>query len=863
MMGKPVICTIIAKNYLAHARCLTDSFLEHHPDGQVFVLVIDEWDGYFDPSRERFTTVSISEIGVKDLGAMIYRYTVLELSTAVKPFFLEHLFRHFGCEKVCYFDPDIYFYKPVDEIWDLLDSYGIVLIPHLLDFLDDEFRPTELDILRAGSYNLGFIGLSKHPELFRFLHWWQRKVSKHCVVAIEKGLFVDQKWMDLAPSLFSSVYIHRDPGCNLAYWNLNHRHIEYKDGEYTVNGVPLKFLHFSGFSPDRMDVLSKHQNRFTFQDLPNVKPLFEAYRDCLLAHGYATAKQWPYTYNHHSASGVRIPDIARTLWEDWESHNPLWHSLDRESLITHFLSWLNEPVDSTHPLLTRLAMVIYQRRADLQRAFPDVLGRDGHQYVRWFLTRARVEHSLDDFFIQPMEGSQKATIGRQQLVGWFRRLRARFYMNFTSRLFRIGVGPWLERKLGQRFISLVRNFFLQPGQQAIPTPPPSLTVATTQKAPIETRAGEKERLSINEIGLNVVGYLCDETGVGEVARAYMKALQKQGCPVAYTMVSSYTARKNDRSVLHMPEGHPYAFNLFHVNADQVRIVYNELGSDFFAGKYNIGYWLWELWPFPDEWLDRFQYFHEIWVSSSFVQDILAHASPIPVLVIGVPVEKRPNPGITRSQLGLPEDKFLFLFAFDMLSYIERKNPFGLIEAYRGAFGPKAQDTQLVIKVANLDQFPQHRGPLEEAIRSVSGILIDGYLDRKELDGLFHLVDAYVSLYRSEGFGLTIAEAMCIGKPTIATAYSSVQDYMTPANSYPVGYRLIELEEDYGPYKKGGVWADPDLDHAAAQMRRVFENPDKAARIGRQAALDMQRMYSGEVIAQKVINRLNKIISWSR
>jgi len=231
--------------------------------------------------------------------------------------------------------------------------------------------------------------------------------------------------------------------------------------------------------------------------------------------------------------------------------------------------------------------------------------------------------------------------------------------------------------------------------------------------------------------------------------------------------------------------------------------------------------------------------------------------------MGVPVEKRPNPGITRSQLGLPEDKFLFLFVFDMLSYIERKNPFGLIEAYRRAFGPKPQDTQLVIKVTNLDQFPQYREPLEEAIRSVSGILIEGYLNRRELDGLFHVVDAYVSLHRSEGFGLTIAEAMSIGKPTIATAYSSVQDYMTPANSYPVGYRLIELEEDYGPYKKGGVWADPDLDHAAAQMRRVFENPDEAARIGRQAALDMQRMYSSEVVARKVINRLNKIISWSR
>jgi len=874
-MDVPTICTIIAKNYLAQARCLTDSFLKQHPNGRVFVLVIDEWEGYFDPERERFITISVDEIGIENLAAMTYRYTVLELSTAVKPFFLEHLFERFECKKICYFDPDIYFYKPIDEIWELLDSYGIVLIPHLLDFLDDEFRPNELDILRSGSYNLGFIGLSRHPELFRFLHWWQRKVSKYCVVAIDKGLFVDQKWMDLAPSLFSSVYIHRDPGCNVAYWNLNHRHIEYREGGYVVSGVPLKFFHFSGFSPERMDVLSKHQNRFTFKDLPNVKVLFEAYRDCLMEHGYTTAKQWPYTYDYHTALGVRIPDIARTLWEEWESHTSI-HSTDRDGLIAGFLSWLNEPVDEdpTPPIITRLAMVVYQKRPDLQRAFPDVLNRDRHRYVKWFLSRAKAELNLDDFFIQPMRVVEPARRGwrprvsRQRLIVGLRNSKSRFYINFTNWLFRIGIGPWLERKLGERLISKVRRLFLPPGQWLTSAPAPPPPAPEPEKPP---SAPEAPRISArkvfkpraDEIGLNVIGYLCDETGVGEVARSYMKALQKQGFPIAYTMVSSYTARKNDHSVLHMPKGHPYAFNWFHVNADQVKVVYNELGADFFAGKYNIAYWAWELRPFPEEWFDRFQYFDEIWVGSSFVQDVLAHVSPIPVLVMGAPVERRPNPGITRSQLGLPGDKFLFLFVFDMLSYIGRKNPFGVIEAYRRAFGPRSRDTQLVIKVTNLDQFPQYREPLKQAVKSVSGILIDGYLDREELNGLFHVVDAYVSLHRSEGFGLTIAEAMSIGKPVIATSYSAPQDYMTVNNSYPVAYRLIELEEDYGPYKRGGTWADPDLDHAATQMRRVFENPDEAARIGRQAALDIQRMYDSEVMARKVINRLNRIVSWSQ
>jgi glycosyltransferase involved in cell wall biosynthesis len=854
-MDEPIICTIIAKNYLAYARCLVDSFLAQHPGGRAFVLLIDDLDECFDPAQERFTTVFVEDIGIPEFWVMAFRYTVLELSTAVKPFFLEYLFEHCGCDKVCYFDPDIYFYRPIDEIWDLLDSYGVVLTPHLTGFLDDEFSPNELAILRSGVYNLGFIGLSRHRELERLLHWWQGKLSKHCVVALDKGLFVDQRWMDLAPALFSSVYVHRDPSCNVAYWNLYHRTMEHSGGQYMVHGVPLKFFHFSGFSPERTKFISKHQNRYTFQDLAHLKPLFDRYRTCLLTHGYDTSKKWSYTHNYPDDTGIRMPDAARALWREWEADDPSWVPFDtssRDRFITNLLAWLNEPTDdapSNQPLVTHLALALYKQRSDLQQTFPDVLGRDRVEYVRWFVNWGQDEFALDDFFIRPMKEQlaqflePRTSLARQGLKAWL-------YQVVTNWLFRVGLGPRIEHMLGADFVGRIRSLFIRSDRKrpVVPRPLPSLRLS-----PID-----KDRL-----GVNVAGYLRDETGVGESARAIMQALHDQGFPVAWTMVQSHAARKNDQSVLHLPQGHPYAFNLLCVNADQVTVVYDELQPEFFAGKYNIGYWYWELELFPQEWMDRFQYFDEIWVSSNFVQNILAPLSPVPIIAMGTPVRRRPNEDVTRSQLGLPDDKFLFLFAFDMLSYIERKNPFGAIEAYRRAFGPEAQDTQLVIKVTNLDRLPQHRQALEEAVRSVSGILMDGYLDRREMNGLFHLVDAYVSLHRSEAFGFTIAEAMCIGKPTIATAYSSTQDYMNLANSYPVRYRLIELKEDHGPYKKGGVWADPDLDHAATQMRRAFENPEEVRRIGQQAASDIQHLYSGEVLARKIISRLNVISSWSR
>src|SRR5690349_16276513 len=127
-MENPVICTIIAKNYLAQARCLTESFLSFHPRGKVFVLLVDEVNGKFDPTQEKFTTVPLKSLKIPQLPEMIERYNIAELSTAVKPFFLEYLFEKENLERVCYFDPDIYFYAPIDKIWNRLEESAIILL---------------------------------------------------------------------------------------------------------------------------------------------------------------------------------------------------------------------------------------------------------------------------------------------------------------------------------------------------------------------------------------------------------------------------------------------------------------------------------------------------------------------------------------------------------------------------------------------------------------------------------------------------------------------------------------------------------------------------------------------------------------
>ena len=659
-MTTPVICTIVAKNYLAQARCLTESFLAHHPDGRVFVLLVDRPDDYFDPQAESFTTVLVEDIGIPQFDAMTFRYTLLELSTAVKPFFLKYLFETYAYDALCYFDPDIYFYHAVDVIWEKLQSHRIVLTPHLTGPLDEDHNPDELLILRSGTYNLGFIGLSRHASVMEFLDWWAARLTKYCVVDHDRGFFVDQRWVDLVPGRFPGVHIHQDPGCNVAYWNLYHRDVVCEGDVWTVNGQPLKFFHFSGFSPDRPTVLSKYQNRYTFDDLPQIRPLFEAYKARLLGHGYDEVKTWPNVYSQLAIQGVVIPDAARHLWRKFELQDPAWSPFDditSEEFLTALLAWLNEPVDEGKPLITRLALAVYQQQKGQQQRFPDILGRDRVAYTRWYVTSVEKTFRFDSYFVEPMARSLEKNV----------RLRTRIYQTFTRWLFDVGLGQCLEQLLGLQRVDRIRGLFVprSPNRPITPQPAPEAAGRFT-KARIESR------------GVNIIGYLADETGVGESARATMRALAAQNFPLAWTMVSSDHVRQDDRSVLHMPQGHPYDVNLFCVNADQMANVYQELGPAFFEGKYNIGYWFWELEEFPEIWRDRFQYLDEIWVGSHFGQNALAHVAPVPVLVMGVGVERVPPVEFSRARLGLPEDKFLFLFTFDMLSFIERKNPYAAV-----------------------------------------------------------------------------------------------------------------------------------------------------------------------------------------
>ena len=306
----PVFFTIVSNNYLHYANTLFESLKEHCPNADLVLGLCDSMtDSTECPAAKEI--VAIDQLDIPQLGTFIYQYSILELNTAIKPYLIELLMTR-GYRKVIYFDPDIRVFRSLDEMLSLLDQHNVLLTPHLTDILDDGKAPTELQILQAGSYNLGYIGLRTSEETRKLVKWWQAKLYKECVVDLPRNLFVDQKWMDLVPSMFDGVFINRDPSWNTAYWNLNHRQLERMgDGGYGVNGRPLTFFHFSGFAIEA-STLSEHQNRFDKDASAALRGLCNLYEQALLRNGIKRFSSLPYAFGKF-ADGVRVPDAARRL----------------------------------------------------------------------------------------------------------------------------------------------------------------------------------------------------------------------------------------------------------------------------------------------------------------------------------------------------------------------------------------------------------------------------------------------------------------------------------------------------------------------------------------------------------------------
>lgn len=851
MKVRLVAGTIIAKNYVAYARVWARSFSAHHPGARVVVLLADRNDGYLDPAREPFEILEAESLGIREFRRMAFRYDVMELSTAVKPAFLSRLLETGQEDVAFYFDPDILVLGPATSALETLRSANVALTPHALSPMPvDGRRPSEAAFLVSGTYNLGFIGLRRSPESARLLAWWQDRLVRGGASAPEKGLFTDQKWIDLVPAFFDGVGIVRDPALNVAYWNLHERgDIRSAGGRFFVGSRPISFFHFSGFLPARPTVLSKHQDRYELGELSRAaRELFGIYAEAIGQEGYHATTRFPYAYGSF-ADAEPVTRTWRSTYLAAEAEGLSWADPFRVGRGS-FREWALIP-ESAVVRVPPFVRKVWDARPDVRAVFPLGLTEQAGSLVDWVrgpgaaglglgpATRAALDGDRPP--IDAPDEARPPKAGRPpsaRVPGAFRFLLEDPLLlpeehagyacppgNGPFRLFQRAVGKTLYRRLRYRRWQILyrhspapRPVVHGPGPAAVPRPLPGREGgAGIELTPVEA-----------PFGVNLFGYLDTESGIGEVARCFVRMLEEEGVPVAPINLPQEWLRREDRTLDRTAGSTPYPVNLFFVNADQLPAVLSTRRA-LLDGRRSVGYWFWELEEFPERFDGALRLVDEVWVASSFCQRSIGARSAKPVVRVPPRIALGAEPVAERSRLGLRDDDLVFLFVFDAASFLRRKNPGAAIAAFRKAF-PQPGRELLLLKTTNAS--PGQVRALERLARGSRIRIVNGYSSRNDLLALHAAADVCLSLHRSEGLGLTLLEAMAYGKPVVATAYGGCEDFLRPDAAMLVPYRKRPIGRVIGPYPAEAVWAEPDVEAAARQMRLLASDRDLADRIGR-------------------------------
>ncbi|MFZ2266574.1 MAG: glycosyltransferase [Azonexus sp.] len=852
-MTNPIaIFTIVSNNYLHFARTLMQSVATQHPDAKRYCVIVDIELQHAQILHQELATIALNELQLPGGEDFLFQYSVLELNTAVKPWAFEHLLQR-GHEQVIYIDPDIRLYQPLSEVLLLLKGNAdVVLTPHLLAPIDDTLSPSELDIRRAGTYNLGFCAVRNSANTCRYLQWWQGKLQNDCIIALDKGIFVDQSWMDLTPGMFENVVLLRHPGYNVAYWNLGQRQIVQEVGTEAilVNGEPLVFFHFSGINPQEPHKISKHQNRFSFENInKTTQSLILEYVQALIANDAAAFCKLSYGFGHY-ADTTPITTAERIRFREDPNlrsqcgGQPFSHP---EILSTRYMHAnaenIEQYIDPTH----------IQR---LHSIYQNLLGRPPEQAA----LAAR----------GPLLGSSMGMARTFLSVGFSREARAT--PGWQARLLRLADQVSATPEPLKRYLIRPLRRTLEAVGQHAPNwayhPP-----GTRHQSRIPSSSVRARRISaslpaasdaaLDAPGINLIGYLRAELGVGEAARSLARACVAAEIPFSATE-AHYDSQNplRDTSILEFAQATRYAIDLLYVNADQTAITSQLLSA---TGRpsagYTIGFWHWEQPELPAHLHAAFALLDEVWVPSTFVHDAIAPVSPVPVCKIPHALQCRPTPGSERAQFGLPGDKLMALVMYDFHSYQYRKNPQAAIAAYRLA-AKKHPHLTLVIKTINSMEHVAAYAELRDSVQDLPNVFfIDEYLTRQQTWDLQSCCDILLSLHRAEGFGLAPAEMMHMGKSVIATGWSANMDFMTNDNSMPVRYQLKPLEQDLGAYPAGPLWAEADIEHAAWCLDQLASRPDLARQLGQKAAQDIRQQLSPQTVGRQIRQRLQAIGRW--
>ena len=373
-----------------------------------------------------------------------------------------------------------------------------------------------------------------------------------------------------------------------------------------------------------------------------------------------------------------------------------------------------------------------------------------------------------------------------------------------------------------------------------------------------TLASQREPPQRPASGVNVIGYTRAETGLGEAARATMSALSASGFSYSVADVSDRIHSRLRATVTVPGTGAPYDVSVFHLNPPEL-LGYSADSLAFrLAASWQIGFFFWETDRVPPTWRGALEAMDEFWVASRFMERALRRETDKPISLMGLPVEAPAGAVRRRDRWGLSGDLFVVLLIADAYSGLDRKNPLGLVEAFALAFGPEYDGVSLVLKIGNLDAFPAMAARLLDTAASMPLTVISDYLDRDGIWDLLASCDVYGSLHKSEGFGLTILEAMALGLPVVVTDYGGSTDFADVETALIVDYELVPASGGPGGVYEGvGHWAEPDLEQAATYLRRLRDDAELRTRLGA-AARDRAGRYARAAYQAKVSGRLREL-----
>ena len=367
-------------------------------------------------------------------------------------------------------------------------------------------------------------------------------------------------------------------------------------------------------------------------------------------------------------------------------------------------------------------------------------------------------------------------------------------------------------------------------------------------------------------GINICGPLTATNGIGEALRGFVRAVQLSGVRYALNDLQ-HDAQTLRRQCAGFVGNNPYGLSCLYFNPNAIsERWWPPYAAAYLRDRHNVGFWYWEADRLRPSWRACAHYFDEIWTGSDFCRRIFESELQMPVAMIPPVVEVAAEQ--VEEPLPIFPGLFVVLCCYDYHSCVQRKNPEAVVRAFRQAFA-RQNDVRLVLKARTsglkrrlarqhrrLRRLVQGFWPFWSGDRRI--VLLGDDLSREQMCGLLRRCDCLVSLHRSEGFGLHLAEAMCLGIPVIGTGYSGNLDFMREDNSYLVGYELRQVPRGAGPYPPGSCWAEPDVGHAAELLRHVYSHRDEAREKARRGAAFIRQQHSPDRVGQILRERLASV-----